>query len=205
MFVLRESDTHRSKDFKDFSKAIQLELETFYGIDQPFYKIERIPHHILMVYGMVLNQDIMRHIDEVREAEGIDGTTTPIQWHKAQKDLQMMETLREVAREDINTALDHIDNMDISQEEKDVITRALDNGEVPLDCIGASRRNPTAESGMKTGTIPANTKWKVVKDLKNAPTHEQGGVDLAIYDGKVTFAKGNARVEAKHGLRVCRK
>jgi hypothetical protein len=100
---------------------------------------------------------------------------------------------------------------ELTSEEINLLNESIKEGDIKIDCRGGRGggmggfSGPTASHGMVTGKVAPNTKWSVVKDLKNAPTHAQGGVDLAIYNGKVTFAKENSKIEAKYGLRICQK
>ena len=55
-----------------------------------------------------------------------------------------------------------------------------------------------AKAGMSSAKFTAGSKWSLVKDLKNMPTHEQGGVDLIFKDGGYLY-KGN-KIKAEDGL-----
>jgi hypothetical protein len=65
-------------------------------------------------------------------------------------------------------------------------------------CKGSA---PIAKKGMRTG-LSKGHRWSIVKDLKGLPTHEQGGVDLSITNGKVHFTNGKSSIHAKHGMRI---
>jgi hypothetical protein len=49
---------------------------------------------------------------------------------------------------------------------------------------------------MSSAKFTAGSKWSLVKDLKNMPTHEQGGVNLTFGDGGFMVGK----VKAEKGL-----
>lgn len=53
-----------------------------------------------------------------------------------------------------------------------------------------------AKAGMASAKFTAGSKWSLVKDLKNMPTHEQGGVNLTFGDGGFMVGK----VKAEKGL-----
>ena len=53
------------------------------------------------------------------------------------------------------------------------------------------------------GSIPpytSNGKWEVVEDLAGLPSHAEGGVDLSIKDGKVTFTRDGNGIYAEKGV-----
>lgn len=50
-----------------------------------------------------------------------------------------------------------------------------------------------AKAGMASAKFTAGSKWSLVKDLKNMPTHEQGGVNLTFGDGG--FMVGTVKAE----------
>lgn len=53
-----------------------------------------------------------------------------------------------------------------------------------------------AKAGMASAKFTQGSKWSLVKDLKNMPTHEQGGVNLTFADGGFMVGK----VKAEKGL-----
>jgi len=57
-----------------------------------------------------------------------------------------------------------------------------------------------AENGLVT-TTDTNQKWSVVKTLQG-PAHTNGGVDINIKDGRVTYSQGETTVKAEDGLYV---
>ena len=44
--------------------------------------------------------------------------------------------------------------------------------------------------------------WKIIKDLKSMPTHEDGGVQLSVDEGRVLFASGDSKIHAEHGMYI---
>ena len=57
----------------------------------------------------------------------------------------------------------------------------------------------TAKDGAKGKFHPGN-KWEIVEDLKGMPSHEQGGVDIKLGAGGVTFRDGESFITAGDGL-----
>ena len=58
------------------------------------------------------------------------------------------------------------------------------------------------------GSIPpytSNGKWEVVEDLAGLPSHAEGGVDLSIKDGKVTFTRDGNGIYAQNGVVIGKK
>jgi len=61
--------------------------------------------------------------------------------------------------------------------------------------------NLCASKGLSVNKFTAGSKWSVVKDLKNMPTHSQGGVDLVFDNGSVRFRGDNGNeIMANDGL-----
>jgi len=81
----------------------------------------------------------------------------------------------------------------------DSILSSLENEgeEVKNNCKGKSSKK--AEKGFKT-TLKSGGNWKVLKDLKGFPSHSNGGVDLKVMGGKISFTGKNGTIEAKYGM-----
>jgi hypothetical protein len=60
--------------------------------------------------------------------------------------------------------------------------------------------NPCAKVGLTNTT--KGTGWKIVKDFKGKPKHNQGGVDITISDKGVSMRKGGKDIKAAHGLLI---
>jgi hypothetical protein len=86
-----------------------------------------------------------------------------------------------------------------SIEEDIHLTELEEQGKELIEkCKGSA---PIAKKGMRT-SLSKGHRWSIVKDLKGLPTHEQGGVDLSITNGKVHFTNGKGSVHAKHGMKI---
>jgi hypothetical protein len=78
---------------------------------------------------------------------------------------------------------------------EEIITQLEKDGLLEIDCKGKLK----AEKGLAT-SFTKGGKWKLVKDLKDYPTHKEGGVDLTIGKNGVTIKNGNTQFTAKYGL-----
>ena len=78
---------------------------------------------------------------------------------------------------------------------EEIITQLEKDGVLEIDCKGKLK----AEKGLAT-SFTKGGKWKLVKDLKDYPTHKEGGVDLTIGKDGVKIKNGNSEFTAKHGL-----
>ena len=67
--------------------------------------------------------------------------------------------------------------------------------EIKEDCKGKLK----AENGLQTN-FKKGGKWEIIKDLKNYPSHEKGGVDLTIGKNGVNIKNGDTQFTAEHGL-----
>lgn len=59
--------------------------------------------------------------------------------------------------------------------------------------------NPCAAEGL-TDTIEG-TNWKIVEKFEG-PSHEHGGIDIQIEDGKMHYTNGKTKFHAKYGLLI---
>jgi hypothetical protein len=85
---------------------------------------------------------------------------------------------------------------EVQQEDVEAKVRELEKeGLLEIDCKGKLK----AEKGLTT-SFTKGGKWKVIKDLKDYPTHKEGGVDLTIGKDGVSIKNGNTQFTAKHGL-----
>lgn len=64
-------------------------------------------------------------------------------------------------------------------------------------------RTLKAARGIQDGL--GNGKWEVVKDLKGLPSHKDGGVQLSINEGDVSFSRGSSQIHAKCGMVITNK
>jgi hypothetical protein len=78
---------------------------------------------------------------------------------------------------------------------EEIITQLEKDGLLEIDCKGKLK----AEKGLST-SFTKGGKWKLVKDLKDYPTHKEGGVDLTIGKNGVSIKNSNTEFTAKHGL-----
>jgi len=67
--------------------------------------------------------------------------------------------------------------------------------------IEASMQNSYAYGGISqyNNGVDSKTSWEVVTKLKG-PTHAQGGIDLVINNGKVSYSRGGTVLKAAHGM-----
>ncbi|MFA6916988.1 MAG: hypothetical protein WC222_11365 [Parachlamydiales bacterium] len=69
-----------------------------------------------------------------------------------------------------------------------------------------SAKKVYASVGLSTSKNIGKTKWTIVKDLKDMPTHEQGGVDVQIGLQGVSFKHSSGKeIHAAYGLYVPKK
>ena len=74
-----------------------------------------------------------------------------------------------------------------------------------LNIINESEITYTDEEGnlcAKVGltNTTKGTDWKIVKDFKGKPKHNQGGVDISISDKGVSMRRGRKDIKAAYGL-----
>ena len=78
---------------------------------------------------------------------------------------------------------------------EEIITQLEKDGLLEIDCKGKLK----AKDGLRDNFTKGG-KWKLIKDLKDYPTHKEGGVDLTIGKDGVKIKNGNSEFTAKHGL-----
>jgi hypothetical protein len=84
---------------------------------------------------------------------------------------------------------------EVQESDVEAKVRELEKeGLLEIDCKGLK-----AEKGLVT-SFTKGGKWKLIKDLKDYPTHKEGGVDLTIGKDGVKIKNGNSEFTAKHGL-----
>lgn len=77
------------------------------------------------------------------------------------------------------------------------IMKMIESGEITYT---DEQGNPCAKIGL-TNTIKG-TNWKVSRDFKGKPKHNQGGVDITISNKGVSMRKGGKEIKAAHGLLI---
>jgi len=80
---------------------------------------------------------------------------------------------------------------------------AKEGEQVKDKCAPTSKGGGKAKAakGLRDQKFHKGSKWSVVKDLKGAPTHKEGGIDLSISDnGHVKVTDMDGIIEAKNGL-----
>ena len=158
----------------------------------------KTPEEIDVVYDKDNNQyeeeDMFTEYDETDEKEETEEVEIT-EVTSGTEDINFQEQLDNKLDEDI---LDDIP-FSIGQESNKYaeigvdIDTLLKNGTVKYtDETGTE----CAKAGMASSKFTAGSKWSLVKDLKNMPTHEQGGVNLTFGDGGFMVGK----VKAEKGL-----
>jgi len=94
-----------------------------------------------------------------------------------------------------NSDLESIKDQFSNFEDQVLKSLEKEGEEVKRKCKSKTKASKGMKSNFKKGF-----EWSLVKDLKGFPSHTQGGVDLKISNGKVTFSGKNGTIEAKHGL-----
>lgn len=79
-----------------------------------------------------------------------------------------------------------------------ILNQLEQKNEIEKDCKSG---NLKAKKGLST-SFTKGGKWKLIKDLKNYPTHEEGGVDLIINKNGVSIKNNNNEFIAKYGLLI---
>jgi hypothetical protein len=62
-----------------------------------------------------------------------------------------------------------------------------------------------AANGLTKNNVTKGSEWSIISDLKGAPSHKQGGIDLKIKDNSVHFTKNNTTIKAEHGLIISKR
>lgn len=59
--------------------------------------------------------------------------------------------------------------------------------------------NPCAKLGGRSDKFTKGGKWEIIKEFKGA-SHERGGIDINIGNGKISMTNKQGNIEAKYGL-----
>lgn len=87
-------------------------------------------------------------------------------------------------------------SVDFIENNKEFNQDIIDESEIQwLDEEG----NPCASEGLTDGVNGTN--WKIVEKF-DGPSHENGGIDIQIEDGKMHYTDGKTKFHAKHGLLI---
>ena len=102
----------------------------------------------------------------------------------------------DMAVEDVRA---HLDNPEVLNNAfNNVAENGHDDAHVESIAKGNSKRK--AQKGYREKSFTKGGTWKIVKDLKDYKTHEQGGVDLVIGKKGVEVKNGKTQFYAKDGL-----
>lgn len=93
----------------------------------------------------------------------------------------------------------HLDNPEVLQN---AFNHVAENGhnDTHVESIAKGNVKRKAQKGYKEKSFTKGGTWKIVKDLKDYKTHEQGGVDLVIGKKGVEVKNGKTQFYAKDGL-----
>ena len=80
-----------------------------------------------------------------------------------------------------------LDDVEISKD------KSLQNDDNVRKCIGI------AEKGARIRFSKGHM-WKIEEDFFNVPTHKEGGTDILVGSGKISFVRGETIIKAENGL-----
>ena len=70
---------------------------------------------------------------------------------------------------------------------------------VLVEMVNDQTGKPCAKGGAKPTGFTKGGSWKIIKTFKGA-SHERGGIDITVGDGKVAMTGKQGKIEAKYGL-----
>lgn len=95
----------------------------------------------------------------------------------------------------------HMDAKNASIPEEGIdLEELLNAGEIKFT---NDKGEPCVAEGMRNISFSWGNKWEIIEDLKGLPSHKDGGVDIKITDGGVTFVNNKGKeIKAAHGLMI---
>jgi len=112
-----------------------------------------------------------------------------------------IDKIKELQKQDLGEANEDGFYLSPSFEEESIFERMFNelikDGEIQY--VDEETGKLCAKFGGKTN-FHRGGKWELVKDLKNFPTHEKGGVDVSIGTNGVSIKNGDSIIKAEKGL-----